>query len=118
MKKHEGNVVFLRPTGNNARRSNLKIIKAKIIKVARVNVTMLIEGHTINTVLKYRGNELYSEHNSGYVVYESQKDLDDYHLLCKLSLECANKLQYVRHFESLGLDKIKAILNILDDIDI
>lgn len=107
MKEFEGKDVFLRPTGNNARRNSEKIIKANIIKVAKVNTTFSMDGWRHEEKLRYRGNELYSEHNSGYVVYGSEKDINDYYLLCKLSVEVSDKLRYLINTRNLGLDKVK-----------
>ena len=113
MKEFDGKDVFLRPTGNNARRGSEQIVKAKIIKVARVNTTFLLDGWRNEVKLRYRGNELYSEHNSGYVVYGSEKDIEDYYLLCKLSVEVSDKLKYLINARNLGLEKVKKIYEIL-----
>lgn len=80
----EGKTIYLVGTGNNAR-GNLanKVIKAEVVKVARVNVTLRKEGyHYDKKYKKYNNSNHYSNHldagcNSGYKCYYSLEDIEE-----------------------------------------
>lgn len=118
MKEFEGKKVYLYPTGNNAR-GKIKIKQAFIVKVARVNVTYIINGYSREQKEKYQGGHINSGCNSGYRVYESMQQISDYILAGEIARKLSEKLRYSSDFQRLGLDNVKAIAEIsgidLDD---
>lgn len=113
MKELEGKYVYLRPTANHARKGK-KVKKALIIKVAKVFVTLTIEG--LNLAQKYRfdGNRLSNEHNAGYVVYANQQDLDEYYEANELADRINRKYRYQRDFAQVEINKLRQVAEILD----
>lgn len=65
MKELEGKTVYLRPTGNNARRGTAEVQKAFIVKVAKVNVTFILNGMSREFKYRFKGRELRGECNGG-----------------------------------------------------
>jgi len=115
MKELEGKEVYLRPTGNNARRHDKnKTIKAKVIKVARVFITIVIDNHYHEQKLRINGKSINNDHNGGYVVYESEKELSDYYESSDVASKIARKYRYESDYKCIGLEKLKAIASILD----
>ena len=116
MKELEGKEVFLKPTGNNARRCDGgkdKYKKATIIKAARVNVTVRLEGYGFDQKFRYDGNRLQSDCNSGYIVFTSEQDIKDNNEVLRLSEIILSEYRYSSRWHSLGLEKIKKIAEIL-----
>ena len=114
LKELEGKEVYLRPTGNNSNKYSPKIIKATIVKVARVNVEFLIDGCKNTYKYKFNGMRIESGHNSGYVVYESAEALDNYLMVKDIARKITDSYRYQSDFERLSIDKITAIAEILE----
>jgi len=112
VKELEGREVYLYPTGNNAR-GKISIKKALIVKVARVNVTYLLDGWARSIKERYQGFYIDSGCNSGYRVYESMKQIDDLMLSRDIAKSLSRKLNYSSDFERLGLEKLKLISDIV-----
>lgn len=113
MKHLEGKEVYLRYTGNHARSNSKKWCKAKIIKVARVFITFIKEGSIYQDKWRYDDNRLDSDCNSGYVIYETKKELDDYFLSNELSSKITDKYQYKRNYMELDIEILKQIAELL-----
>lgn len=86
-KKLEGENVYLLPTGNNVSRDNSKtsyeqVVKAKIIKVSRVNITFIIENRNNESVYRkshYNESIIVDKHNNcGYHAFKSLDDIEDF----------------------------------------
>lgn len=83
LKDMEGKNIYLIPTGNNinrGRESGKKIIKAKLIKVARVFATFEINNLGVEKY-RYKDNILkndWNDWNGGYGVYQSEQDALDH----------------------------------------
>lgn len=114
MKELEGKTVYLRPTGNNARRGAADVQKAFIAKVAKVNVTFILNGMSREFKYRFKGRQLSSELNSGYVVYESAKELSDYYEAQELAAAISEKYRYQSDYAQLRLDKLKQVAEILE----
>lgn len=113
MKKLEGKTVYLRPTGNNARYHSDKILTAKIIKVARVFVTFVFDGYRNEEKYRFDGNELHNDHNGGYVVYKSMKDVEDYYAKVDLSSKISDKFRYQRDYEKIDILSLRKVAELL-----
>lgn len=113
MNYKEGSVIYLLPTGNNVRRDvhEQEIKSATILKVARVFITLLIGKRE----LKFRHNGIYLDggFNSGYIAFGSQKDVDDYYEVKALSRKIYSRFTYTVDYESIGLEKLRLIAEIL-----
>ena len=114
MKELEGKEVYLRPTGNNARRGSKRFEKALIVKVARVFVTFKIEGHHWETKYRFDGRNLESGHNSGYVVYANRQELEDYYETQELASKISEKYRYQRDYMQVELSKLRQVAEVLD----
>ena len=112
MKHLEGKDVFLRPTGNNARNSNSKYIKGKIIKVAKVFITFTVENSS-HEKYRFNGHNLRNECNGGYVIYESKQDIEDYFLSSKLSKEISEKYRTQGDYQKVELETLKQVAELL-----
>ena len=123
MKELEGERVYLRPTDNNlgvrSQRSTTHrcYVNATILKVARVNVTLKIDG--FNHDLKYRMDHnlpdvLHSDFNSGYVVYKNKEAIDAYYEANDLASRICNKYMYEWHFAKVGIKELRQIAKLLN----
>jgi hypothetical protein len=121
MKNLEGKKVWLRPTGNNARRTATGNQKeeATIVKVARVFITIKLGDSTYEQKLRiheYHKNTINSDYNSGYVVYATEQELDEYYEAKILARLIQEKFEYGNKPENCSIDdlrKIGYILNIV-----
>jgi hypothetical protein len=126
LKELEGKTVWLYPTGNNARLysgQNIEenVRRAAIVKVARVNVSIIYDSFSREQKLrisKHRENHISSDNNSGWLVFDSKKSIDDYISLCGLASILSSKLRYQGNYISLGLDNCKKIEQMLKDLDL
>ena len=112
MKELEGKTVWLRPTGNNARRQ-AKDLKATVLNVARVNVTIQKEGYQYDEKLRYNGRLLSEGCNSGYQVYETLEDLYDWRRSALLEDKIAKFFRHTTRLTDLGLIKLERIAELL-----
>lgn len=110
-KELEGQVVYLRPTGNNARRWDKLPIQAEIKKVARVNVTF--EAGGFGRKGRFRGDYIDLGYNSGYQVFASLEAFDEYLITDKISSDIARKYTYPSDYRRLELSKLVRIAKIL-----
>ena len=81
MKHFEGMQVWLRPTGNNARRWKGQPVSAFVKKVARVNITLVIcerQYEQVFRMLHNSHNRIDDGCNSGYVIYETLEALKQF----------------------------------------
>ena len=108
--------IYLTPTGNNARGSKAgEIIKATVVTVGRVFVTIIREGRGWEEKLRFRDdrNTLAGECNSGYLYYENKQEVIDTEICYGLATRIADNFQYERDYQKLGVDKLRAIVEIL-----
>lgn len=122
MKHLEGKTIYLRATGNNARRGGGdKITTAFVEKVARVFATIKIDGHSWSD--KYRIQENYSNgrrvhldggHNSGYYLYESQEDIERQIETDLMASKISDKYKYSSDWKNVEYHTIKEICELLD----
>jgi len=118
MKELEGKEVYLRPTGNNARRGGPLFEKAIVVKVARVFVTLKIAGSCFDN--KYRfvdgtgANTLESGNNSGYVIYETETDLNEFYEADDLAKRIADKCRYSHTLSKVEIGKLRQIAELLN----
>ncbi len=115
MKELEGKDVYLIPTGNNARRRDTGFYeKAKIIKVARVNVIFRIDGYQSDDKYRYEGNRLTAgDYNAGYIVFPTKSEMDDYFLAKELAGKIYRKYKFQETWERVGVEKLKQIAELL-----
>lgn len=115
MKELEGKDVYLIPTGNNVRRRNTSVYeKAKIVKVARVNVTFRFYDSLIDHKYRYEGNRLTVEdYNAGYIVFSSKREIDNYFLAKELAGKIYRKYKFPETWERVGAEKLKQIAELL-----
>lgn len=115
MKELEGKTVFLKPTGNNVRRSAPNRIQlAKIVKVNRKTVDVLFDTWTETRRLTIReGRYLDSGCNGGYVVYLSKQEIEDELFVMEAAQKICNKYRWPSDFCKLSKDQITKIAEIL-----
>ena len=126
LKELEGKTVWLYPTGNNAclyggQKIEEKIRRAAIVKVARVNVTIIYDLFSREQKLRiseHTENHISNDTNSGWLVFDSKKSIDDHIALQSLADSLSSKLYCYRHYVSLGLDNCKKIEQMLKDLDL
>ena len=126
LKELEGKTVWLYPTGNNARlysgqKIEEKIRRAAIVKVARVNVTIIYDSFSREQKLRiseHTENHISNDNNGGWLVFDSKKSIDDYIALRRLASGLSSKLRYQEHYVSLGLENCKKIEQMLKDLDL
>lgn len=112
LKELEGKEVYFMPTGNYARRGG-ENIRGKILKVAKVNCTIQLEGRC-ETKLRFRGKHLTNDHNCGYTVFESLQAIEDHEEALSLSLKLARTLQYATAWNNLlTLEQLREIYDIV-----
>lgn len=114
MKELEGKTVYLRPTGNNVRRGTQEVQKAFVVKVAKVNVTFILNGMSKEFKYRFDGRTLKGEYGFGYVVYESAQELSDYYEAQDLAKAISEKYQYHSDYATLSLDKLKQVVELLE----
>ncbi len=114
MKDLEGKEVFLRPTGNNVDRMNPnKIISAKIVKVARVYATFIIDKAWRESKGLVNGLHLDTGCNNGYQVFPDKKAIDDLLFMESTARKIANRFQYAKHYEKLDRETITKVASLL-----
>lgn len=114
MKDLEGKEVFLRPTGNNRRPSKPKeIIPAKIIKVARVYATFIIDESWVEEKGKITGLHLDTGCNSGYQVFPDKQTIDDLLFVERVAGRITNKFKYPSDYEKLDRETATKVANLL-----
>ena len=114
MKDLEGKEVFLRPTGNNRRPRNPKeMIIAKIIKVARVYATFILDGSWVEKKGRINGLHIDTGCNSGYQVFHNKQALDDLLFIESTARKIVNKFQYASDYEKLDRETITKVANLL-----
>ena len=111
LKKLVGKTVYLKPTGNNARRWDGQPVIAVIKKVARVNIEIEIitEGGCYPRNYRYSGNNLHCGSNSGYVVFEDEASFNEDKELIELSNKVNAKLRFASDFAKLGLERLREL---------
>ena len=119
MKHLVGKTVYLWPTGNNVSRSRGakiadQIKTAEVVKVARVNLTIKINGRDWSYRYSAERMTISGDCNSGYMVYESMQDLNDYQEVCRLSDIISRKIRYSSDLIKLGLKKVRDIADLID----
>ena len=114
MKHLEGKIVFLRPTGNNVKRSagNNQFTKEKIEKVGRIWIS-ISNGRYKFGKEGYDDNELRSDHNSGYYVYETFEELCDYFEFKRLERLISDKFHYGRISKKVDIHDLRKVAKIL-----
>ena len=114
MKDLEGKEVFLRPTGNNRRPRNPKeMIIAKIIKVARVYATFILDGSWVEEKGRINGLHIDTGCNSGYQVFHNKQALDDLLFIESTARKIVNKFQYASDYEKLDRGTITKVALLL-----
>ena len=113
MKYLEGKTVYLKPTGSNARR-NKEIRKAIVVKVARVFITIRFEGRDLEYKFRYDGNRLDEGCNSGYLLFETEGEIEELKELYELSRKISDRYKYSTDYQRLSLGKLKKIAEILE----
>lgn len=111
LKQLEGQLVFLIPTGNNAR----YFIKKELFKVSRVSLILANENGDYEQKFRYENNHISNNCNAGYQVYETESDFNDQVELERLSDLLSQQLRYSKDLQKLGLNKLEAIKAILDE---
>ena len=108
-----GKTVFLVPTGNNARYS--KEYKTVIItKVSRVNMEYTDQNGDYPRASRFAGMKLVDSCNSGYDVYKTEQEILDVMECSQLALHLHTSLMYPSSFDSLGLEKLRRIRDIIE----
>ena len=113
MKELEGKTVYLRPTGNNARRGAPAFVPATINKVARVFVTLTLDGHSCQKKYRAHGRRLESEHNAGYIVFASVDEIEDELEVERLASAITDKFRYAADYRRLDKETIVGVAKIL-----
>lgn len=118
-KKLEGKDVYLIGIGNNLRYYK-DPRKAKLVKVARVNVVVLFEGRRMDTTLRISDISsklsLSDGPNSGWLVFPTLSDLENhkrkYYLADKISEELRYCSSIRNKYDLETLEKIADLINI------
>jgi len=111
MKHLEDKEVYLIPTGNNARYNSGKYYKAKILKVAKVNITFIKEGG-FEQKSRFNGNQI-GNGNSGYEVHETEQGVKDYILSVELSKKIYAKFYCSGSYQVLNIEILKQVAELL-----
>ena len=114
LKELEGKTVYLRPTGNNARRGVDECSEATIVKVARVNCTIQRATATHTETFRHRGKHLKNGFNGGYQIYPTLQDFNDHQEVVRLSQSITKHFTYARDYEELSLSTLRQIAVLLD----
>lgn len=115
MKHLEGKTVYLIPTGNNARnRAKGYYQKAVVVKVAKVYATLIIDESRYESKFRFNGNRLDGGYNSGYLLFETEQDIDDHYEVGRLSNKISDNFRYSSDLRQLSLDKLQMIAEILE----
>lgn len=114
-----GKTVYLLPTGNNVRRNGVNnIIEAKVRKVAKVFITMVGQHSSWASEYKLRfnkeNNSLDSDYNSGYILFESMQEVDDFKLKGILTDNIGKHIREYSWGQNVTLEQLKAIAEILN----
>ena len=115
MKHLEGKTVFLRPTGNLERRGTGQILEAKLVKVARVNVTIRFGNGRIEK-LRFIGKdsmELDNGNNGGYAVYPDRETIIDMLFIKKAACKIHAAYCYRHNYQALDRDTIIKVAELL-----
>lgn len=113
MKELEGKTVYLRQTGNNARRGLPDFVQATINKVSRVFVTFTIEGGGIEKKYRAEGRHLESGYNEGYTVFATREEIEDTLEVERLASAITDKFRYAADYRRLDKDTITAVAKLL-----
>jgi hypothetical protein len=114
-KELTGKTIYLRPTGNLARGKGNDIYTAKVDKVARVFITITLEGQSNSDKLRFndRDNRLDAGWNSGYVFFTSKEEVKDKVRVENVAKAIANQYQYQRDYCRLNRDTIEKVAELL-----
>lgn len=115
MKDLEGKEVFLRPTGNNVRYTDMatEVIPATITKVSRVYATSIRGYFHIEDKGRITSLHLDTGHNSGYQVFQNKQEIDDLLFVESTARKIVNKFQYSRDYEKLDRETITKVALLL-----
>lgn len=117
MKHLEGKKVFLVPTGNNIKKSiKREILSCIVRKVARVNVTVeWPRGYQEKYKFSIYGKQISLDggFNSGYMVFETKKEIEDMYAVREYSEAIQEKFQYQSHWQKLDIDTISKVAELL-----
>ena len=114
MKDLEGKEVFLMPTGNNVyRHGPNKVISAKLVKVARVYATFIIDESWVEEKGKITGFHLDTGCNGGYQVFKDKQTIDDLLFVERIARKIVNSFQYASDYEKLDRETITKVANLL-----
>ena len=119
MKELEGKEVYLRPEGSNRHTHSSKIIKATILKVARVNVTFKIEGSGFEQKLRIDNSDKYRIYtkdwsSNGYTVYKNKAAIDEHYEIIGLSSRISKSYRYEMDYARIGVEKLRQVAKILN----
>lgn len=118
MKQLEGKEVWLEPTGNNARRTGRsEPVKALVVKVSRVFVTLKIGDHDREEKLRvceWDKMHLEDDHNGGYHVHESKQAYLDSIEVERLGGLITRQYTYSKGFRSIGVDAMRKVAELLE----
>lgn len=119
IKDYVGKSIWLRPTGNNAHRGcGTKVIEAVVVSAARVQCVIKIitdTGGGYEEKLRFspQHGELSNNHGGGYATYPTREALENYYTARLYAQAISEKYQYRTDWQSVELDKLKQIAELL-----
>jgi len=113
MKHLEGKDVILVPTGNRSR-YNKEPRKAHIVKVARVNVTFVVDGYPNEYKLRIKehNGKTYltdKDFNSGYQIFKNEKEMLDDKRRTVIAFAIGGKYRYATDYLNNDLETLEKV---------
>lgn len=118
MKHLVGKQVWLMPTGNNSRRYNNEVKQALVTKVAKVNVSFIMDGYTREEKLRisdWVGDgtlHLHNESNGGFRVFETLQEIEDYNEANMIRQHISGLIRYNK-LGDISLDNLRSIYDLI-----
>ncbi len=113
LKDHEREAIYLVPTGNNARRCR-DVKKATLCKVSRVYCDIVFEGSSIPHNIKFKGNSLWDDCNSGYVVHLTMQSVIDERNKMDIARVISDNYRYASDYQKVSLEALIKVAEILE----
>ena len=113
LKDHVGKTIYLKPTGNNARRNSEHRV-AVLKKVSRVYCEIEFEGWGRNSKIRFEGDRLDEGCNSGYIVHLSEQSFLDERNKMDIARIIFDKYRYASDYQSVSLESLVKVADILE----
>ncbi|MBL4891435.1 MAG: hypothetical protein JKX91_06370 [Rhizobiaceae bacterium] len=112
LKKLQGKEVYLVPTGNNTSYYK-RGLRAVIHKVSRVNIRITIGERVSDEILRFEGRILDHGCNSGFIVFETKKEILDADEVRRIGSIIHDKYPYSDSYSQIPIERMREVANIL-----